>query len=116
MDPWFEWLFSVVMCLGIWATAGLGTKWLETRGLWNGAMTASCVLWVLLLRYRHPMAEVLPMLFFAGGLYYALDRTRLNATARMAVAIAVSIVWFGALFFQLLSLMYYFCSGCFVAR
>jgi hypothetical protein len=109
----FEYLFNLVMCLGVWLVFGLGARALEGRGLWNGAMTMSCILWLLLQRYRHPMAEVLPMLFFAGGLYYALDSTRLNATARMVVAIVVSIAWFGVLLYQLLSLMFYFCAGCF---
>jgi hypothetical protein len=108
-----DWFVNVVMCLAVWALFGLSAKWLEARHLWNGAMTMSCVMWVLLLRFRHPAAEIIPMLCFAGGLYVALDATRLNGTARVVIALGASMLWFGFLFYRALSLMYYFCSSCF---
>jgi hypothetical protein len=113
--PFREWLVNVVLCLAVLAAASAIGQALERRRLWNVLMTAGSLLFVLLVRFRDPLVRAVPVAVFAVGAWVALGHTRLNGSMARAVGTAaVTALWFGLVFGYVLTVVFYFCAGCFV--
>ncbi|MBI4859323.1 MAG: hypothetical protein HY815_03560 [Candidatus Riflebacteria bacterium] len=111
--PFLDWLMNVLLCLGVLMSLAIAAQALEMRKLWSPTLSGACVLYLLLMRYtRNPWIVVPAAAVFAWGVYELLDHTRLTDAARAVVALMGAVVWFGALFWGLVTLVVYFCSGC----
>lgn len=115
-SSWVEWACNVLMCLCVWGGISLFARFLQARKLWNDVMTVACFLWVLSLRFRHPAAVLVPVVVFALGLFQALGSTRYNVPVRIVGAILGALIWFRYVMWNLIAVMFYFCSGCFFSR
>lgn len=109
-------MINVAMCITVWGCVSLVMKYLQSRKMWNDAMTVGCFLWVVSLRFRHPAAILVPILVFAAGTFKALDQTRYNGPARLVGALVIAALWMHFGIVRLISLMYYFCAGCFFGK
>ena len=110
--PLLDWIVGFAMCASVWLGIHFGFKWLNSRKLWNEAMSLACFVWVLNFRFRHPALIPSAMALFAAGTFKALDSTRYNAWARAAAAAVAAVLWIQFGLYQLVSLIFYCCSGC----
>ena len=108
-----EWVINVMMCMSVWGALSLVSRFLHARKLWNDLMSVACFLWVLGLRFPHPAAYWVPLVVFGWGLYVALGDTRYKTSVRAALAGVGAFLWFQFGMWNLVAVMFYFCSGCF---
>lgn len=114
--PLVEWIVNLLMCLATWGLLSLVAKFLQSRKLWNDTMTVACFLWILTLRFRDPRLILVPMTVFALGLFIALGDSRYNIPSRLLAAAVGSMLWFHFAMWNVVAVMFYFCSGCFFMR
>ena len=111
--PVAEWVVNLLLCFTVWGVLAWVSSFLHTRKLWNDIMSVACFLWVLGLRFRHRASYWVPLAVFAVGIYQALEESRWNRRVRAVLALAGSALWFQFGMWNLVAVMFYFCSGCF---